>query len=179
MSTNTTTAAKPAAPKATEQAEAAKTEATAEAPRAYDPATDSTPTYVAEAKKTGRLVIDITDGACPCGCGGQAKARFLPGHDAKLKGKLARAAVAEVTILLVQGKEKQEASPRQFAKVLSNAKHDWVAALDEAVKRAKEQAEEAKARKEAAAKKRAERAAVSGRSAPKLSLGDFALATSE
>jgi hypothetical protein len=32
---------------------------------------------------------------CQCGCGGQTKGgRFLPGHDAKLKGKLKRAARA-------------------------------------------------------------------------------------
>lgn len=68
----------------------------------YDPAADSSPdtAYLRDAYP-GLTILQA--GGCQCGCGGAVgrKSRFLPGHDAKLKGALQRALAAEVPVNLV------------------------------------------------------------------------------
>jgi hypothetical protein len=52
-------------------------------------------TSKAKAKTTGKAKGTSTGdgtGVCLCGCGGATKSRFVPGHDAKLKSILLRAA---------------------------------------------------------------------------------------
>lgn len=67
----------------------------------YDPTADSSPGIpeTVRAAYPG-LVLHIPPGACNCGCEQprSGKAKFRPGHDAKLKGKLQRAVAAEVEV---------------------------------------------------------------------------------
>lgn len=142
-------------------------------PVAWKPETDSSPQYRAAAAKDGRVHIDITNGACLCGCNQTAASRFRPGHDATLKGRLTRAALHGAGITLHAGDAKVELTARQMASKLNTEKHRWDAALDAAVIRArkaqedaKKRAAEAKAKREAAAKERGE--------ATKLDLAAFA-----
>ena len=68
----------------------------------YNPAADSSPdaAYLRDAYP-GLILLQA--GGCQCGCGAAVgrKSRFLPGHDAKLKGALQRALAAEVPVNLV------------------------------------------------------------------------------
>lgn len=159
--------------------EEAKSEQVAEKPKGYSPAADSTPAKKGIAEKTGRLVLVVAgdDGLCTCGCGGKASSRFLPGHDAKLKGKLTRATIADVGLLLIINDQQQEATTRQFADALSKtSKYDWTAGLEEAVARAKKAEQEAEARRAENERKRQERAAQGKGKSPKITLEDFATA---
>lgn len=142
-------------------------------PAAYRPESDSSPQHKASAAKDGRVHIDITDGACLCGCNQKADARFRPGHDAKLKGILTRAALHGVEITLHAGDATAHTTPIKMAAKLNTPKHAWDAALVKSVERAKaaqieaaKRAAEAKAKREAAAKERGE--------STKISLADFA-----
>lgn len=69
----------------------------------YDPAEDSSPgTAHLRPGYDGLLLIEHPN-QCGCGCTGtrRAKSQFLPGHDAKLKGKLQRAMAAEIPVHLI------------------------------------------------------------------------------
>lgn len=168
---------RPATKAAAEKANEAK-EVEAAAPETaqvavYLPASDSTPDMKGRAEKEGKVVLDLTDGACLCGCKGKSQSRFMPGHDARLKGKLVRATIADVKLLIVMGDDEQAVTPRQFAGVLSG-KYDWVKGLDESVARVRKQEEDAKARRLESAKKAAERkAAAAEKGKGKISLSDF------
>lgn len=48
-----------------------------------------------KAKFRPRADKSETDKVCLCGCGGHPKGRFLPGHDAKLKGRLKKEALGD------------------------------------------------------------------------------------
>lgn len=160
---------------ATAKAEEAKTEAVAEQPTGYKPETDSTPAQQATAKKTGRVVLDLSNKRCLCGCTGECKGRFQPGHDAKLRGKLTRAAIAGVDLTIIIDGKRQDVKPRRFAEIISNDKHDWAAALDKAIEAGAKAAEDAKKRKAEAAKKAEERrAAAAEKGKAKISFEDFA-----
>lgn len=68
----------------------------------YDPAADSSPeTGPLRAAYPGVVIRHV--GGCQCGCGAPVgrKSRFVPGHDAKLKGILQRAMAADVPVNLV------------------------------------------------------------------------------
>lgn len=69
----------------------------------YDPAADSSPGTAELRPAYGGLLLRQSETECECGCGTprSSKARFRPGHDAKLKGKLQRALAADVDIHLV------------------------------------------------------------------------------
>jgi hypothetical protein len=146
-----------------------------EAPaKKYDPASDSTPELQARASKEGRVILDLSNNACLCGCKGVSASRFQPGHDARLKGKLVRATMADVKLLIIMGKDEQEVTPRQFAQVLKG-KYDWVKGLDESVARLELAEKAAAERREENAKKLAERrAAAAEKGKGKISLSDFA-----
>jgi hypothetical protein len=142
-------------------------------PVAWKPESDSSPQHKGAARQDGRVHIDITNGACLCGCNQAAESRFRPGHDATLKGRLTRAALHGAGLTLHAGDAKVELTPRQMATKLNTAKHAWDTALDRALARAKQaeadrikRAAEAKAKREAAAKERGE--------STKISLADFA-----
>lgn len=67
----------------------------------YDPAADSSPDIPASLRDAyPGLILRAAEGTCGCGCGANVarKARFRPGHDAKLKGRLQRAAAARVSV---------------------------------------------------------------------------------
>jgi hypothetical protein len=51
------------------------------------------PDEVTEVPKTDR-VVPLQGRECECGCGAAVRARFLPGHDARLKSQLVREARA-------------------------------------------------------------------------------------
>lgn len=146
-----------------------------EAPaKKYDPASDSTPDLQARATKENRVILDLSDNACLCGCKGKSASRFQPGHDARLKGKLVRATVADVKLLVIMGKEEQEVTPRQFAQVLKG-KYDWVKGLDESVAKLELAEKAAEERRAENARKVAERrAAAAEKGKGKISLADFA-----
>lgn len=138
----------------------------------YDPREDSQGT-----EKEGLLVIEVgqtipdeegKDEAretCLCGCGEVPtgkKARFVMGHDARLKGMLTRAHIAGTKVELTRnGKAAKEITARAFAKEQGD---EWVARLEKseadyaekAKKRAEREAAAAKAREEAQAAKDAE-----------------------
>lgn len=140
---------------------------------AYLPASDSTPDLKERAEKENKVILDLSDNACLCGCKGQGPSRFLPGHDARLKGKLVRATVADVKLLIVMGADEQEVTARQFAKVLTG-KYDWVKGLDESVARLELQEKAKEQRRVENEKKAAERkAAAAERGKGKISLADF------
>lgn len=70
----------------------------------YDPRADSTPGMESvHASYPGYLVLYVQGGFCECGCDQPraSRSRFLPGHDAKLKGKLMRALAADAEVALV------------------------------------------------------------------------------
>lgn len=142
-----------------------------DAATAYKPETDSSPQHKKAAAADRRLHLDITDGACLCGCNQKAAGRFRPGHDAKLKGMLTRAALHEVTIVLHAGDKTAHTNPVAFATKLSTGKHDWAAALATSVERAKKAAADRAVKQAEAAKKREEAKKEQGSS--KLSLDDF------
>lgn len=178
------TSTKPApAPAKPAEAKATPSPATVEAAKpavTYLPATDSTPDQQKRAGETGRVVLDLRKGACLCGCKGAAQGRFQPGHDARLKGKLTRAALNNVGLLILIDMEdgtpgEAQITPRQLAAKLSTGKYNWAEALDANVARAKELAKAAEVRKAEAAKKAAERKAESAKEGRgKISLADFA-----
>lgn len=67
----------------------------------YDPRADSSPDIPESIRAAyPGLIIAQHPGVCQCGCGTRQtrKTRFLPGHDAKLKGKLQRAVAADVAV---------------------------------------------------------------------------------
>jgi hypothetical protein len=138
--------------------------------KGYEPASDSTPDLKDRAQKEGKVILDLSNQACLCGCKGESASRFQPGHDARLKGKLVRATIHEVPLVIIMGDAEQEVTPRQFAQVLSG-KYDWVKGLDESVARA-ELAEKAKADRQAEAAKKAEerKAAAAEKGKGKISL---------
>lgn len=70
----------------------------------YDPAADSSPGTEHLREAYAGLILYTVDAECDCGCRskrGGKKSRFLPGHDAKLKGKLQRALAAECPVYQV------------------------------------------------------------------------------
>ena len=73
----------------------------------YDHLADSSPGDRMQefARANGVLALDQATGRCQCGCQASTapKSRFLPGHDAKLKSKLMRAAAADVSVQRFDG----------------------------------------------------------------------------
>lgn len=106
----------------------------------YDPGVDSTPDLAKKAGSVGKLMLDISDSACLCGCRTPTPGRFRPGHDARLKGKLARAAIARVKLVVINDGREREMTARAFAKEVSSDAYDWTVALDRAVEAAKQKA---------------------------------------
>jgi hypothetical protein len=103
----------------------------------YDPVSESTPALAKQARETGRLMLDVSGAACLCGCREPTPGRFRPGHDARLKGKLTRAAIAKVKVGIVRDGSEKEMTARAFAKEVSTEAYDWTPALDRAVEAAK------------------------------------------
>jgi len=133
---------------------------------------DSAPASQAEARKAGLLVLNWTGGKCLCGCGRTTLSRFAPGHDARLRGQLTRAAVAGTGVRVRDGEAFTDTTPEAVAATLSTPKHDWVAWVREAAAAAKKRAAAAAEREKAAAERKAE-AAAKGTGAPRPSLSDL------
>lgn len=106
----------------------------------YDPASESTTTLQKRSRETGRLMLDVSNGTCLCGCKEPTPGRFRPGHDARLKGKLTRAAIAKVKVAVIKNGSEKEMTARAFAKEVSTDSYDWTPALDRAVDAAKAKA---------------------------------------
>lgn len=106
----------------------------------YDAGAESTPALAKKAADAGKLMLDVSDSACLCGCKSPTPGRFRPGHDARLKGKLARAAIAKVKVVVIDGDKEEELTARAFAKRVSTDAYDWTVALDRAVEAAKAKA---------------------------------------
>lgn len=104
----------------------------------YDPGVDSTPALAKKAAEAGRVMLDVSDSACLCGCRTPTPGRFRPGHDARLKGKLARAAIARIGVTILNDGKERQMTARAFAKEVSTDSYDWTEALDRAVERARE-----------------------------------------
>lgn len=124
----------------------------------YDPATDSTPACRAKAHASGRLVLDISDSTCLCGCKEPTPGRFRPGHDARLKGRLLRAHMNKTGVTILRDGKEQQMTARAYAKEVSSDKYDWTVALDKAYEKAKAAAYALRAKAEpakAAAKEKA------------------------
>lgn len=67
-------------------------------PATWSPGHDSSPEYADRADSEGIVFIDVSHEACLCGCRGATESRFVPGHDARLKGKLIRAHLMETPV---------------------------------------------------------------------------------
>lgn len=139
----------------------------------WNAAADSSPQRKAAAARDGRLHLELTNGACLCGCNQTAVGRFRPGHDATLRGKLTRAALHGAPLVLWFGDKRVDTTARGLATKLDSEKHSWSRALDVSVERARKAAAEAKARRAKAAAERAAKAAEQGQSS-KLTLESFA-----
>lgn len=139
----------------------------------YDAATDSNAAHKDEARRTGRAVLVWGAGLCLCGCGRGTASRFAPGHDARLRGVLARLEANGAGLRLRDGKTHADTTPGGLAAKLDTAKHSWTAQLAADVERARkaEQDRAAKA-KAAAAKKAAAKTAKAAATRP--TLADFA-----
>lgn len=68
-------------------------------PDKWVPASDSSPNWIDYAVLKDRVAIDVSDDRCMCGCRSATGSRFVPGHDARLKGKLIRAHLMDKMIL--------------------------------------------------------------------------------
>lgn len=104
-------------------------------PARYDPKVDSTPGLPRRADSVSLLV---GTGLCACGCGmapAGKKARFCMGHDARLKGVLARAQSAGVSVALVEESDgsTEVIDPLTYAGRFSTPKVDWVKLTQDAV----------------------------------------------
>lgn len=76
-------------------------------PAQYNPADDSTPTEHRDGydgDNTQLTIVYREPGSCQCGCGTPVgrKSRFSQGHDAKLRGKLTRAQLAQTPVTTVK-----------------------------------------------------------------------------
>lgn len=146
----------------------------------YNPASDSTPAMAKASERDGRVHLDWSGDPAPClcGCKGKATGRFQPGHDARLKGKLLRAHLADVEFHISDGKTTANVPAIRLAEVVSTSKHDWKAALLTGAETAKKRLADAAKRKEEAAKKAAERKA-NAPATKKVSVADFATVTEQ
>jgi hypothetical protein len=96
-------------------------------PNKYDPRSDSTPGLP---RREGSISLLVGRGLCGCGCGSAPAgngARFLMGHDAKLKGKLARVLAARLQVALVEETTgtTEVLDPVEYAARFSTKKVDW------------------------------------------------------
>ena len=98
---------------------------------------------------------------CLCGCGGKTGRRFMPGHDAKLKGQLLKTAVdteaKPADRKVAEGRLNELGWSSHLTKAQESAQKRVKAAEDRADAKAKRQAEAAKAKAERAAKAKAEK----------------------
>lgn len=88
------------------------------------------------------LILQVSDGDCPCGCAeapDRDKAVFRMGHDARLKGKLARAGAADVQVVIVDALRnvREITSPIEYASRFTSAKFDWAAYVTAAIAKSK------------------------------------------
>lgn len=111
----------------------------------FDPLAESSGTSeTIRAQYPTALILNVTPGCCPCGCGERPRgktATFGMGHDIRLRGKLIRAAAAGAKVVRVT-KEADSAmvagdpdDPAAFAAEYSTPKLDWRAAVADAASR--------------------------------------------
>lgn len=97
--------------------------------KGYNPANDSS----AGLETPGRVVLWMAEGRCNCGCGvypSSLNSKFLMGHDARLRGILIRAAIAEVPVVIVT-----EAGREEYDAAVVASAFQWVTQLDRALAR--------------------------------------------
>lgn len=74
--------------------------------------------------------VDLQEGRCTCGCGETTptRSRFRPGHDQRLKGKLARAHYTAVPVAVVQpDAQRHDLSAEAAARLLDTDRFSWSA----------------------------------------------------
>lgn len=115
----------------------------------YDPRTDSSFNYTSGGARVAHptaVILEVHDHPdapklCPCGCAEAPRgkgATFGMGHDARLKGKLTRAAAAGSQIVLTDTSKQvvEVLDPLEYAARFSTAKLDWKVAVAESASRA-------------------------------------------
>lgn len=115
----------------------------------YDPRDDSSAGYANGGVRIAHIRAVIletvapegTQALCPCGCAEPPKgkkATFGMGHDARLKGKLARAFAGNCEIVLTDASKNvhEVLEPLQFAKRFNSDKHDWPVEIQASADRA-------------------------------------------
>lgn len=98
-------------------------------PETYDPASDSSPS---EPVRKGFLVLRIDPKMCHCGCEkftSRSPARFAVGHDMRLRGKLIRAHVCGVPVVIVSKLPDRTYTAIEFAESLTIGTFDWKLAV--------------------------------------------------
>lgn len=92
-------------------------------PKQYNPATDCSDELWDP--KSPAIVLSQQAGECRCGCRGRTGSIFLPGHDARLRGKLIRAYRTDTPIIVVDANQKRhKKDPLDWAMQLG-----WAASL--------------------------------------------------
>ena len=76
--------------------------------------------------------VDLQETRCTCGCGETtpSRSRFRPGHDQRLKGRLARAHYVAAEVAVVQPDGQQQRLPAvDAARLLDTDRFSWSAKL--------------------------------------------------
>lgn len=117
-------------------------------PKTYDPRVDSSFGYSNGSVRTAHphgVVLQVVGGTpplCACGCGEPPRgkgATFGMGHDARLRGKLSRAVVAQCQVVLTDVDKAivEVLDPLDYADRFSTDKLDWRASVQESAKRSR------------------------------------------
>jgi hypothetical protein len=94
---------------------------------------ESSPRGLASRSKatTESVTVVLAPGLCACGCGEQVARRFRPGHDARLKGQLVRAARSATRVKVVPESGRPKSLPAvEAAALLDTAKTSWSAYVE-------------------------------------------------
>jgi len=89
--------------------------------------------------------VDLQETRCTCGCGETtpSRSRFRPGHDQRLKGRLARAHYVAAEVAVVQPDGQQQRLPAvDAARLLDTDRFSWSAKLSTNRRRPSEQSQE-------------------------------------
>lgn len=119
----------------------------------YDPRVDSSLGYANGGVRVAHpnaVILEVEGGTpalCACGCGEPPRgkgATFGMGHDARLRGKLARALAAGCEVVLTDQNSHtvtEVLSPEDYASRFSTSKLDWAQSIKESASKARPSAE--------------------------------------
>lgn len=131
---------------------------------AYDPRADSSFGYSNGGVRVAHpsaLILEVVGSPevrlCPCGCAEAPRTKtgvFMMGHDARLRGKLARALAGGSTVVLTDASHTvvEELKPTDYASRFSTAKLDWSQAVTDSAAKASTSSARADAEKAVLAK---------------------------